>query len=102
MSIRPCASKCATCPRRATTVTGPGDLVRVDGALDHLADAFEALRGQPHVVRLPGRHLGLGGGRREQGGEDENRRQTGDEAGSVTDTVGAHGNSFAQTNSDSL
>ena len=69
---------------------GPGDLVRIDGALDHLADPLQALRGQPHVVRLPGRYLGQRGRDREQGDEDEYRRQPDDETGSVTDTVGAH------------
>ena len=90
MSIRPCALEVGDVTAPRDDGDGPGDLVRVDGALDHLADAFQAFRGQPHVVRLPGRHLGLRGGDREQGGEDEHRRQAGDETGSVTDTVGAH------------
>ena len=69
---------------------GTGDLFRVDGALDHLADPLETLRGQPHVFRRPDGHLGSGPGDREQGNKDEHQRQPGHEAGSVTGTVGAH------------
>ena len=69
---------------------GAGDPIRVDSAPDQLADPLETLRGQAHVFRRPGGHLGSGRGDREQGNENERQRQAGDEAGSVTDTVGAH------------
>ena len=69
---------------------GTGNLFRVDGALDHLADPLQTLRGQTYVFRRPDGHLGTGRGDREQGDYDEHQRQPGHEAGSVTGTVSAH------------
>ena len=66
---------------------GAGDLFRVDGALDHLADPLETLRGQPHVFRRPDGRLGTGRDDREQGNKDEHQRQPGHEAGSVRGTL---------------
>ena len=53
-SIKPCASKCATLPRRDTIVIAPVICAAIDVALDHLVDPLEALRRQADGFGLVG------------------------------------------------
>ena len=75
MSIRPCASRCATRPLRATSVTAPEKLFGVDVTLNEFVDTPETVGGHSDV-------LGLRRGRRrgkrpdECGQEQENEQRT--------------------------
>ena len=69
-SISPCASKCATLPRRDTIVMRAGDLAAVDVALDHLVDPLQPLRRQADGFGLVGRQRRRGQRDREEENAD--------------------------------